>query len=293
VAHDPILSQEITNGHAARMRYSRFKKQMDGTAPVRRPRNPASPRKSKVEKKGKKIKKRDQSDDEAEKIKLEVGEVGINPAHSESERNTPEPGSATETSTQNSSFMSSSTGSMGLCLPTPRETPSFQGLSSGMGLGLQTKTPRQSHSPMLASSSLSPHSTPHMTPIIKHEPGLSSSSRMGIQRSGYPLTPVESQSQTQTPSPSFCGGGVGAGECDMNEFMTSFGYEGSFGNAGSFGSMGIGLSPGMGLGGMGLADPFVGSWQGTYGQGHGDDEDEEEDVPVKREERWDEGYRQD
>ena len=39
VAHDPILSQEITNCHAARMRYSRFKKQMEGTAPVRRPRN--------------------------------------------------------------------------------------------------------------------------------------------------------------------------------------------------------------------------------------------------------------
>ena len=39
VAHDPILSQEITNGHAARMRYSRFKKQMEGTAPIRRPRN--------------------------------------------------------------------------------------------------------------------------------------------------------------------------------------------------------------------------------------------------------------
>ena len=57
VAHDPILSQEITNGHAARMRYSRFKKQMEGTAPVRRlQRNnnggPCSaPKKSKVEKK--------------------------------------------------------------------------------------------------------------------------------------------------------------------------------------------------------------------------------------------------
>ena len=37
VAHDPILSQEITNGQAAYMRYSRFKKQIEGTAPVRRP----------------------------------------------------------------------------------------------------------------------------------------------------------------------------------------------------------------------------------------------------------------
>jgi hypothetical protein len=78
VAHHPILSQEITNGHAARMRYSRFKKQMDGTATVRRPRGPNSPRK-KVEKnksprKGKsKANKGEEDDDEAEKIKLEPG----------------------------------------------------------------------------------------------------------------------------------------------------------------------------------------------------------------------------
>lgn len=65
VAHDPVLSQEITNGHAARMRYSRFKKQMDGTASVRRPRNPASPNKKKVEKSSKsprKVKERKPSD---------------------------------------------------------------------------------------------------------------------------------------------------------------------------------------------------------------------------------------
>ncbi|RFU33416.1 hypothetical protein B7463_g2926, partial [Scytalidium lignicola] len=56
VARDPILQQEITNGHAARMRYSRFKKQIEGTATVRRPRNPnGSPRK-RVEKKSKKPK---------------------------------------------------------------------------------------------------------------------------------------------------------------------------------------------------------------------------------------------
>lgn len=52
VAHDPILSQEITNGHAARMRYSRFKKQMDGTTSMpTRPRKIATPRRSRVEKK--------------------------------------------------------------------------------------------------------------------------------------------------------------------------------------------------------------------------------------------------
>lgn len=55
VANDPVLRNEITNGHAARMRYSRFKKQMEGgTAGVsRKPRNTNSPRKNKPKKNGK------------------------------------------------------------------------------------------------------------------------------------------------------------------------------------------------------------------------------------------------
>ncbi|KAK3304401.1 uncharacterized protein B0T15DRAFT_494864 [Chaetomium strumarium] len=50
VAHNPILAQEITNGHAARMRYSRFRAAMLGLEPQRRNRaNPSS--KSRVSKK--------------------------------------------------------------------------------------------------------------------------------------------------------------------------------------------------------------------------------------------------
>ncbi|KAI1809493.1 hypothetical protein GGS20DRAFT_596150 [Poronia punctata] len=48
VAHDPILSQPITNGHAARMRYSRFRSAMLGLEPTRR--NRTGPPKSKVTK---------------------------------------------------------------------------------------------------------------------------------------------------------------------------------------------------------------------------------------------------
>ncbi|KAI0389440.1 hypothetical protein F5Y17DRAFT_123614 [Xylariaceae sp. FL0594] len=48
VAHDPILAQEITNGHAARMRYSRFRSYMLNQQPTKRNRT-ASP-KSKVTK---------------------------------------------------------------------------------------------------------------------------------------------------------------------------------------------------------------------------------------------------
>ncbi|PVH80945.1 hypothetical protein DL98DRAFT_588003 [Cadophora sp. DSE1049] len=50
VAHDPILNSEITNGHAARMRYSRFKKQMDAANGNLPPPTPRKPRKNRVEK---------------------------------------------------------------------------------------------------------------------------------------------------------------------------------------------------------------------------------------------------
>ena len=59
------------------MRYSRFKKQMDGTAGVRRPRNPApaSPRKNRVEKNRTQKKVKDmKSNDAGDKIKAEAGE---------------------------------------------------------------------------------------------------------------------------------------------------------------------------------------------------------------------------
>ncbi|KAF4625464.1 hypothetical protein G7Y89_g12702 [Cudoniella acicularis] len=75
VAHDPILSQEITNGHAARMRYSRFKKQMDGTTGIVNKQKNPRPRKSKVEKnkavKKEKGKKSREEEDDAEKVKQE------------------------------------------------------------------------------------------------------------------------------------------------------------------------------------------------------------------------------
>ena len=79
MARDPILSQEITNGHAARMRYSRFKKQMDGTATKPRARGPNSPRKQRVEKKPRKSKgkgndaKAESEDEDDERVKPEPG----------------------------------------------------------------------------------------------------------------------------------------------------------------------------------------------------------------------------
>ncbi|KAJ8112617.1 hypothetical protein ONZ43_g5353 [Nemania bipapillata] len=56
VAHDPILAQEITNGHAARMRYSRFRTAMLGLEPTKR--NRTNPPKSRVTKSKKDSKNR-------------------------------------------------------------------------------------------------------------------------------------------------------------------------------------------------------------------------------------------
>lgn len=55
----------ITNGHAARMRYSRFKQQMEGHAPIRRPRNPQA-------KRGPKTKKSKDKDKDEEKPELKI-----------------------------------------------------------------------------------------------------------------------------------------------------------------------------------------------------------------------------
>ncbi|TAQ83608.1 hypothetical protein B7494_g8069 [Chlorociboria aeruginascens] len=90
VAHDPVLSQEITNGHAARMRYSRFKKQMDGTSATRRPRNPT--KRKKVEKKLPKKKERKMSGEE--KVKMEMmTETEVSTSGRSTVQGTPEPDS--------------------------------------------------------------------------------------------------------------------------------------------------------------------------------------------------------
>ncbi|KAH8907223.1 hypothetical protein BR93DRAFT_928094 [Coniochaeta sp. PMI_546] len=57
VAHDPILAQDITNGHAARMRYSRFRASMLGIEPQKRNRTTASKNRVTKSKKDGKIKK--------------------------------------------------------------------------------------------------------------------------------------------------------------------------------------------------------------------------------------------
>lgn len=57
VAHDPILAQDITNGHAARMRYSRFRASMLGIEPQKRNRTTSSKNRVTKAKKDGKVKK--------------------------------------------------------------------------------------------------------------------------------------------------------------------------------------------------------------------------------------------
>ncbi|KAJ0304110.1 hypothetical protein COL5a_005244 [Colletotrichum fioriniae] len=72
VAHDPILSQPITNGHAARMRYSRFRSAMLGLEPQKRNRATANKNRVTKNKKEQKPPKKEEQDDE-KRVKPEPG----------------------------------------------------------------------------------------------------------------------------------------------------------------------------------------------------------------------------
>ncbi|KAF9877737.1 hypothetical protein CkaCkLH20_04872 [Colletotrichum karsti] len=71
VAHDPILSQPITNGHAARMRYSRFRSAMLGIEPQKR--NRAAVNKNRVTKSKKEPKPKKEEDSDNDRVKPEPG----------------------------------------------------------------------------------------------------------------------------------------------------------------------------------------------------------------------------
>ncbi|KAG9230601.1 hypothetical protein BJ875DRAFT_150092 [Amylocarpus encephaloides] len=80
VANNPILNGEITNGHAARMRYSRFKRQMDTAIGIAKKPRTNTPRKNKIDKSKPPVKKEndrlvhskeDEEGGDAKRVKLE------------------------------------------------------------------------------------------------------------------------------------------------------------------------------------------------------------------------------
>ncbi|KAI0202583.1 hypothetical protein F4808DRAFT_66992 [Astrocystis sublimbata] len=78
VAHDPILSQPITNGHAARMRYSRFRSVMLGLEPTRRNRV-AEPAKNRVTKSKKDPKAQQHKSRKDDNVKSETASAPESP----------------------------------------------------------------------------------------------------------------------------------------------------------------------------------------------------------------------
>ncbi|KAI3552521.1 hypothetical protein CABS01_06941 [Colletotrichum abscissum] len=73
VAHDPILSQPITNGHAARMRYSRFRSAMLGLEPQKRNRATANKNRVTKNKKEQKPPKKEEEEEDEKRVKPEPG----------------------------------------------------------------------------------------------------------------------------------------------------------------------------------------------------------------------------
>jgi hypothetical protein len=91
VADDPILTQKITNGHAARMRYSRFRSAMLGLEPQKRNRQNSDTVKARVTKKRK--------DEKAGKKKQEVEGEEVAGAQVK-----PDPAASTATPASNTHF---------------------------------------------------------------------------------------------------------------------------------------------------------------------------------------------
>ncbi|KAJ0160332.1 hypothetical protein CTA2_8149 [Colletotrichum tanaceti] len=89
VAHDPILAQPITNGHAARMRYSRFRSAMLGLEPQKRNRATANKNRVTKTKKEQKPPHKREEDSGNERVKPEPGTLESLRHHAEARPRSP------------------------------------------------------------------------------------------------------------------------------------------------------------------------------------------------------------
>ncbi|KAL2066672.1 hypothetical protein VTL71DRAFT_2744 [Oculimacula yallundae] len=361
VANDPLLVEDKKiNGHAARMRYSRFKKQMDAASGNLPPPTPRKPRKSRVEKtKSPKKEKRPgdgvKSEYERErKVKSEfadrgregTGESSLSPNLSGfGERRTPDLG------TMHSSAVSLA----------GQELASGLGLNLGNGHNLNHRSPlhfedaavqikrerKPSANTLLSTGQYlqtqnSPVGGPfppefhpgsqgqqHITSSVSNST-LPSTPRLCIEEQEYSPTHSPSQSQGypyQHPShhshvrphpayrqeydpraeESFNMDPEDMEDMDIDEMMHSFGMPTSKSlsqsghelyspllndSAFAFGMDSPGLGMGIGMDG-GSYEEFWGHGHGEGGTGNGEREKERVvgGVNVKKEERWEEGYR--
>lgn len=126
VARNPILSQEITNGHAARMRYSRFRASLLGIEPQRRNRNPKDSNKSKVTKSKKEPKSTKKEKDEPTPIKSDPGTVPKAEAATTSPRVKNETNSVKKEAAQNDFRFTAAGGVSPLATTLPENTTQLQ-----------------------------------------------------------------------------------------------------------------------------------------------------------------------
>ncbi|CZT09229.1 uncharacterized protein RAG0_14060 [Rhynchosporium agropyri] len=348
VAHHPLLEPEDDkekkiNGHAARMRYSRFKKQMDAACGDIPPPTPRKPRKSRVEKtKSPKKEKRapDEIKREYESQRERNGEGRVKSEFVDGREGT---GESLDMGSINSSAVQLA----------QRDLASGLGFDRGMShTGQNVRHPNTLHFPdldpiqikperkpsanILQSGGLYAHSQPQShshsnSPLRGFHPDFHSASHVtsSVSNSTLPNTPrmcIEEQeySPAHSPSshyahPSHIHTHPGPShrntydprteenftedmEVDLDEMMHSFempsqnGHDGhelytSMMNDSAF-AFGMG-SPGLGLGmGMG-GDSFDEFWSQDNGHGEGGGVRDEvvETVSVKKEARWEEGYR--
>lgn len=300
VASNPLNNNEITNGHAARMRYSRFKKQMDSTqnssspAPASAPRKPRTPKlDGAVRKNGSRVEKNRSPKKEKKGglVKVE-GRVkhedeGCRQGTVESSaRGTPE---LDHQNGRNQDFglglgLSPTMGmGNGMHLSPHRDHANMSFIPESAAV-VQVKRERKGSAQMSYYQPALPHhqNGGHVLPAQEYANSTSNSNSVttGTTEANTPLRMcVEHSPSPEAESFSYTGHDVGEiGE--MDEYVSSFGIEGQYGTP-LLGEFGMALQGSFGEG-------FDGFWgeQQQGGLGHGG-----QGVGVKKEERWEEGYR--
>jgi hypothetical protein len=261
------------------MRYSRFKKQMDGTATktrTRGPNNPNSPRKNNTTSKiSKVVSPRKGQGQRKGKAKEEVEVEDEESQNSGIGGIKPEPGMSSSSRQGTAESEALSERILGRGEKRVKMEPGLLGVTAPRGENQQQSLP---------------------TP--KTMPGTPSSGRYLREASASPSPGPNSHSDHDDRF---------EGEMDEMGFSFGMGCEGALPGlpmyasfaGGEFG-MGAGFGVGVGVGGMGMqmgmGDMYEGLWQGPgqsghVGSGHGGSGMREGGVHVKTEPRWEEAYR--
>ncbi|KAK3946300.1 hypothetical protein QBC46DRAFT_3790 [Diplogelasinospora grovesii] len=202
VAHDPVLVQEISNGHAARMRYSRFRASMLGLEPKRR--NSTSPeKKARVTKKRKEDMAKKKAEADGDDASTKAGTVAnsspVTPFADDDLQHNPSESQFVATATSTATI----SGISGICMPPqPRMhnarylTPCSDSDVMAAGAAAQASfapSPASAHSDMLhpdvgfATGPASHHGSRGLAGFCQHASQAYSSQGQGYTPFGYEL----------------------------------------------------------------------------------------------------------